>query len=277
MQVPLRIPTKAVLATPRAIDFRSLCSAPRELGLVIFGHSAPPSIPADRFFSRPYSYITQVSSSHRNSSACSFLSLVRIRRSTLLAMTWFITWLCTGTLWAQSLPMIRIVLREEVEISAGRITIGDIADIYADSASLRQQIARLELEDSTEPGTEMVVTQRRVILRLQLAHIDITNVRLEGSQLVRVKSKGVRPAAITPVGTYPSIHGDRSAQQSQTIIVKKGEFIRLIARAGPLEISTRGEALAEGKLGQVIPVRNIDSKQVVQARIIRPAMAQVDY
>ncbi|MCS7160795.1 MAG: flagellar basal body P-ring formation chaperone FlgA [Gemmatales bacterium] len=79
-----------------------------------------------------------------------------------------------------------------------------------------------------------------------------------------------------PRNSYPG-NIMRPASEGSGIVVKKGEWVRLIARVGPLEISTRGEALADGKLGQVIPVRNTESKQTIQARIIRPATCQVDY
>jgi len=217
-----------------------------------------------------------------------------------------------------------VVMREEVELPAGRVQIGDIADIRGGPAPRRLQIARLELEENASPGSELIISQRRVVYRIRLAGIHPDTVRIEGARMTRVRFKqtgsvsatsgdvvlvaarSLQPGellspsntrtehrvgetnAVSPNAAYgravsrnisPNqvIRAEHIASAEQTTVIKKGEFVRMIARVGVLEISTRGEALADGKIGQVIPVRNVDSKQVVHARVLRPATVQVDY
>ncbi|MCS7167839.1 MAG: flagellar basal body P-ring formation chaperone FlgA [Gemmatales bacterium] len=209
-----------------------------------------------------------------------------------------------------------IRLRCEVVHPGHRITLGDIAEIVGGPIGLRQGLSRLELEEANNALETLIITKRRVIYRIQLAGIDINAVQIVGadevkiirkanlqSDLQRVSYSGQEPRSLgssAKPATEPRLvrsghpqgqanrregvdgQGTLSARpsdvaQGEAVIVRKGDFVRLVARVGPLEVSTRGEALADGKLGQIIPVRNLDSKQTVHARVTRPAVCQVDY
>ena len=93
---------------------------------------------------------------------------------------------------------------------------------------------------------------------------------------VRPASLSARPAADS-VATNQMRPNEHLSISDPVVLIKKGDLVRLMARVGPLEISTRGEALADGRLGQIIPVRNVDSKQTVHARVIKPATVKVEY
>lgn|GEM_PF-1990717 len=220
--------------------------------------------------------------------------------------------------------VVRIVLREEAELPAGRVALADVAEIVGGPAPLRTRLGRLELEENGDPGREMLISQRRVLYRLQLAGIDTGHFQLEGARLVRIKFTGAHGASagrgdavlvaartlqpgemisstntrveyrpnessgVSPASAYgravsrtvPAnqvIRSEHLVNTEPTTVIRKGEFVRLLARVGPLEVSTRGEALADGKVGQVIPVRNVDSKQVIQARVLRAATVLVEY
>ena len=71
----------------------------------------------------------------------------------------------------------------------------------------------------------------------------------------------------------PDVHaGDhalelvRRALGDQRAVVKQRDLVRLVARIGPLEIKTKGEALQDGKIGDLIRVKNIDSNAIVLGR-----------
>jgi len=233
--------------------------------------------------------------------------------------------LFTATGLAQPMAAkVRVSLREEVDLPPGRVTLGDIADISGGPASLKQQLVRLEVDEVAEAGKEVLISQRRIVYRLQLAGIDLDRIHIEGARVARVRfrsvvshgdsrdgavlvaakplqpgevitdantrleyrpseGEGVIPAQAygrrlaRPISANQVIRAEYLTSSDQPTLVKKGELVRLMARVGPLEISARGEALSDGKLGQIIPVRNVDSKQTVHARVIRPATVQVDY
>ena len=58
-------------------------------------------------------------------------------------------------------------------------------------------------------------------------------------------------------------------------IIAKGDLVNIVARSEGLEIKTQGQALEEGKLNDLIQVKNIKSKKVIQAQVIGPNLVQV--
>ena len=57
--------------------------------------------------------------------------------------------------------------------------------------------------------------------------------------------------------------------------VKRGDALRVEATSGSLLIVAPGIALADGKVGQQIRVRNTDSKRIIKARVVAPGRVEV--
>jgi hypothetical protein len=70
---------------------------------------------------------------------------------------------------------------------------------------------------------------------------------------------------------------DMEAEAARPILIKGHDMVRLVARIGRMRIMARGEALQEGRLGEVIRVRNVDSDKIVSGRIAEAGMVEVDY
>lgn len=61
----------------------------------------------------------------------------------------------------------------------------------------------------------------------------------------------------------------------QQKIVKRGELISLIAKAGNMEVRMSGKALSDGTLGQRVRVKNLSSKRVVEGIVDGPGVIKV--
>ena len=59
----------------------------------------------------------------------------------------------------------------------------------------------------------------------------------------------------------------RSSSLSEPLAIRKGDQIKIRATDGNLVIVTTGMALAEGRIGEQIKVRNIHSKRIIKAKI----------
>ncbi|MCJ9430339.1 flagellar basal body P-ring formation chaperone FlgA [Kordiimonas marina] len=59
------------------------------------------------------------------------------------------------------------------------------------------------------------------------------------------------------------------------IIIGKGSIITMMIRSGAMVLSTNGRALENGGTGDTIRVMNTKSKQTVDARVIKPGLAEV--
>jgi flagella basal body P-ring formation protein FlgA len=60
-------------------------------------------------------------------------------------------------------------------------------------------------------------------------------------------------------------------------LVKRGDLVVIIAASSGLKITTRGQVKKKGRLGEQIPVINLDSKKVLYARVIDANTVKVDF
>lgn len=62
---------------------------------------------------------------------------------------------------------------------------------------------------------------------------------------------------------------DTEANRSATnaILVKRGDRVRMVAQIGSHSVSTTGEAVQDGRAGETIRLKNIESKAIVQGRV----------
>ena len=61
----------------------------------------------------------------------------------------------------------------------------------------------------------------------------------------------------------------------EPIIIKRGDVVMIIAKAGALSVKSAGVAINDGRLGQQIQVKNKASKRIVVARVISSKQVQV--
>jgi flagella basal body P-ring formation protein FlgA len=67
-----------------------------------------------------------------------------------------------------------------------------------------------------------------------------------------------------------------SGPEAAPTLVRRGEPVKLLVRLGPVNVMASGEALQDGRAGQSVRVRNIDSKQVVLGRVTERSLVEVD-
>jgi len=60
-------------------------------------------------------------------------------------------------------------------------------------------------------------------------------------------------------------------------LVKRGDLVTIIAEFNGLKITTLGQVKKKGRLGERIPVVNVDSKKMVYARVIDSKTVKVDF
>jgi flagella basal body P-ring formation protein FlgA len=60
-------------------------------------------------------------------------------------------------------------------------------------------------------------------------------------------------------------------------LVKRGDLVMIVAESNGLKITTLGEVKKKGRLGERIPVANMDSKKILHARVIDANTVQVDF
>ncbi|HWG47406.1 MAG TPA: flagellar basal body P-ring formation chaperone FlgA [Gemmataceae bacterium] len=71
--------------------------------------------------------------------------------------------------------------------------------------------------------------------------------------------------------------GDVESDTQLAIVIHQRDLIHILAKVGPLQVKARGEALQEGRIGQLIQVRNVDSNATVAGRVVDRSTVEVDY
>lgn len=88
------------------------------------------------------------------------------------------------------------------------------------------------------------------------------------------------PAAVADRSSQRPLRAGQIVQKNwlaAPILFKRGAPVRIIARSGPIDVSTDGEALEAGRLNEVVQVRNVATGKVIRARVIdSAAVAPVD-
>jgi flagella basal body P-ring formation protein FlgA len=68
-----------------------------------------------------------------------------------------------------------------------------------------------------------------------------------------------------------------AAQPDNPILVKAQTPVQMVVRLGSLEVVAHGEALQDGRAGQLVRVRNIDSGKVVVGKVVDRSVVEVAY
>jgi len=59
-------------------------------------------------------------------------------------------------------------------------------------------------------------------------------------------------------------------------LVKRGDLVTIIARSGGLQVSAPGEVKNAGAIGEIVRVKNLMSRRVLQAKVVDEGLVEVD-
>ncbi len=71
------------------------------------------------------------------------------------------------------------------------------------------------------------------------------------------------------------IRAGEQIKASDFCVIAKGDIVTIVAATNNLEIKTQGQALEEGKVNDLIQVKNVKSKKVIQAVVTGPNTVRV--
>ncbi len=80
--------------------------------------------------------------------------------------------------------------------------------------------------------------------------------------------------ALLPVRTN-DVEGQTRTETS--VLIKRREQVKMVARVGALVVTATGEALQDGRLGEIIKVRNIESNANVQGRVTGTGEVEISF
>lgn len=99
---------------------------------------------------------------------------------------------------------------------------------------------------------------------------DSVPVHLETPQADLVSKAGLGDFGILPAGNITP------APDNREVVVKRADAVRIVAKIGTVRIEAKGEAMQDGKTGDLIRVRNINSSNIVLGRVDGRGIVLVD-
>lgn len=189
-----------------------------------------------------------------------------------------------GLAWslrAQELPrfvvpdQVVVTLKPYANVAESMVRIGSVAEVQGGTSALRARIAALDLVEFNRVRPETAVTRDQVYFRMRLAGIEERAVQMTGAVRTTVRWSDV-PALVQVKATTAPSPSDTTADQVP-VQLKVRDQVRLVAKIGPVRVTALGEALQEGRVGQTIRVRNIDSNKIVSGRVVDRNIVEVEY
>jgi hypothetical protein len=92
---------------------------------------------------------------------------------------------------------------------------------------------------------------------------------------VAVQVNGHR-CGVATVAMEAIVNG-KATPPADEIVIRVRDTVKLMASVGNLTITAAGEALQDGKVGQIIRVRNIDSSKTIVGRVVNRSTVAVEY
>ncbi len=137
--------------------------------------------------------------------------------------------------------------------------------VYLDVKKLQSvPVAIRRIESGETLSTDNVRVERIVTVNPQRATLTATE--LMGRRARR------------PISAKHPIEPDDVETDTQTVAaIRTNDLVHLIATVGPMQVKTRGEALQDGRIGQRIQVRNLDSKNIVTGKVVDGSTVEVEY
>jgi hypothetical protein len=163
---------------------------------------------------------------------------------------------------------VSVYLRPNVTLGGPVVTVGDVAALEGGFTAYRQWLAALDLAELSAATPDLNISQEQVAFRLRLAGARVNQFQLLGAkqtQAHRAESVSTETPAVSVVKQAAAVE---PKPPENPVIIKPRDQIHLLVRVGPLRLTTLCEAVQEGRAGQMIRVRNVDSRVERVGRVV---------
>src|SRR5262249_49398594 len=144
-----------------------------------------------------------------------------------------------------------------------------------------KQVATLPVFFDVSYTSHVAVARRRIPLGETIAPDAVGSepaFQSKGERyLSAAEARGKTVRATLEPGARISADDLQETAREEPAIVKTRDLVRLVAQAGPVTVTARGEAMQDGRMGELIRVRNVDSSKIVSGRVVDRNVVQVEY
>ena len=135
-------------------------------------------------------------------------------------------------------------------------------------------------EGPTEVEVSITINGRRQTSVPVLLDLGIRKAEPPAKSDIRTVALKTAPAP-APKNELPQatiVSRDRGAKLvDNPVVIRYRDGVKLVAYVGNVRVSAAGEALQEGRVGQMIRVRNVESQKVVLGRVREGGIVEIDF
>lgn len=185
--------------------------------------------------------------------------------------------------------IVRLDLPESIEIPAGKVSIkasapnfiGNLTAPFSVPLEIRvdeRVVKRLNATVNIEVSAIVFVAAKNLVSGANLSEADVQpeNRRLEKMPSNYFRDRKNLRGAVLLKNLAAGAEITRDAVVAG-IVVKTGDLIRIVGESGKTKIIIAGEARASGRVGDRIPVKNLQSNAVLQAVVVDEGVVQVRF
>jgi len=151
----------------------------------------------------------------------------------------------------------------------------DIAAIESSDQDFVRALEQVNLGPAPSAGYTRNLTAGYIELRLrqQKIHPSSLPVEIPASILVTSEAKTPLSASTVSAAAQTSSHGGAS---SSPYLIERGELVRVCVKTGSAEVTAVGEARTNGRLGDLVEVKNVDTGKRFYGRVVAAGVVEVD-
>jgi hypothetical protein len=169
---------------------------------------------------------------------------------------------------------VSLYLRPGVTLEGPGVTVGDVAALEGGPAAYRQWLAALDLAELSPAAPALEISMEQVAFRLRLA--GATQFQLLGAKQTRAHMAEAGAAKPPTAFAIKQAVAVEPKLPENPVLIKVRDQVHLLVRVGPLRLTTLCEAVQEGRAGQMIRVRNVDSRAERVGRVVDRNTVELD-
>ncbi len=169
-----------------------------------------------------------------------------------------------------------IEFRSSANVVSSDIWFTDIATIESSDQDFIRALEQVNLGPAPSVGYSRNLTSGYIELRLrqQRIHPGSLAVEIPASILVTSEAKMQPSSSTVSAGAEPSSSPGRGG--SSPYLVERGQLVRVSVLTGSAEVTAVAEARSNGRLGDLVEVKNVDTGKRFYGRVVAAGVVEVD-
>lgn len=169
-----------------------------------------------------------------------------------------------------------IEFRSSANVVSSDIWFTDIATIESSDQDFIRALEQVNLGPAPSAGYSRNLTSGYIELRLrqQRIHPGSLAVEIPASILVTSEAKMQPSASTASAGAQPS--SSPGGGGSSPYLVERGQLVRVSVLTGSAKVTAVAEARSNGRLGDLVEVKNVDTGKRFYGRVVAAGVVEVD-